>query len=348
MKTSLTLLALGLIGAIACQTQPAANNQVPSQDETDTPLTTQKRFLTLGGEEQYIEIIGRQTEQPYLILIHGGPAWPQTPQFRYLNTAICQTYRTVLWEQRGAGNSYKKNPKPDKLSLEQIIQDGHELTQWLQDSLGAQEIYLAGYSWGSVVGAKIAQRYPDDYVAYIGIAQFINKSAGMEISQNWLLEQAESQNRGDLIPRIDSLKHPEYYPSATERFFQQYLLLNEFKGAVYNKEAVLEIEKATEQYDDYKGYDWYGVWRASSEALQDDLYQEDIRKITQLDLPVILVEGRNDWNVPSVLAQSWLNSLQAPVKKIYWVEKSGHGLLEEQAASFNAIMQMIPQDLHSL
>ena len=94
-----------------------------------------------------------------------------------------------------------------------------------------------------------------------------------------------------------------------DRFVHQYYLLNEFGGAVYSSDALAEVKKAENHYEDYKDYDWDGIWLASSKVLEKEFYVTDVRDINRLELPVYLFEGRHDWNVPAVLAESWLDEL---------------------------------------
>jgi pimeloyl-ACP methyl ester carboxylesterase len=105
----------------------------------------------LGGEEQYVEITSESSANPILVFIHGGPAWPQTPQLRHYSSELVSKYALVIWERRGAGKSYGKNPNPSNLTLEQIVADGHELTSCLKKEYDQEKVFIAGYSWGSLI-----------------------------------------------------------------------------------------------------------------------------------------------------------------------------------------------------
>lgn len=303
-------------------------------------------FLELGGVEQYIEIIGTSTENPILLFVHGGPAWPQTPQIRYFNSELAEAYTLVIWEQRGAGKNFEKNPNPGGLSLDQIVKDGNQLAEWLVKEYAQEKIYLAGYSWGSLVGVEMASQHPEFYKAYFGISQFINKQEGMEISRKWVKEKAQEAKDEAALQKIDSLEDVSNYKDEHTRFFNQYLLVNQYGGAVHQDKTLAEVEKAETIYEDYQNYDWYAVWNASSSVLQKDLYVADVRDIKELKVPVVLFQGRFDWNVPSVLAESWLDDLKAPQKEIIWFENSGHGPLEEEPKEFNQAMIQILKELN--
>lgn len=333
MKYSIVILLLSILAACNTETGNKSNAQAASIND--------KFYLELGGAQQYIEIISTSKDNPVLLFVHGGPAWPQTPQIRYFNSELADKYTLVIWEQRGAGKSYKKNPSPKDLSLTQIVSDGNELADWLKKKYQQEKIYLAGYSWGSLVAVNMVKEHPENYKAYIGIAQFINKDEGMKISRNWLREQALEKDNQAALKKIDSLENRTFFKDDHDRFVQQYLLVNAFGGALHNKDAIPEIEKAVNQYEDYQGYDWEGVWAASAAVLQKEFYVADVRNIKTLDIPVILFQGKHDWNVPSVLAAAWLHDLEAPKKEIIWFENSGHGPLEEEPKAFNEAMLSI-------
>lgn len=317
---------------VSCQSE-TNNRTSPEIKPVD-----EKLYLELGGELQYVEIKGSSAKNPILLFIHGGPAWPQTPQLRYYNSELADKYTLVIWEQRGAGNSYKKNPNPKNLTLQQIIKDGHQLTNWLKEKYNQERIYLAGYSWGSLVGLKLVNQYPKSYKAYIGIAQIVNTDKGIEITQNWLKEQATIANDYESLKSIDSLKNKSYYEDDLDRFFNQWLLLNKYNGATYNKISEKETEKAMSFYEDYKEYDWFKVWEYSSKKMQGELFDANVEGIMEIEIPVYLLQGKHDWNIPSILAEEWLNKLKSPKKKLYWFDNSGHGPLEEEPKKFNKVM----------
>jgi proline iminopeptidase len=51
-----------------------------------------------------------------------------------------------------------------------------------------------GFSYGSVIGMKLAEKYPDDYYAYIGVSQVISVPESWDVSMQWLKEQAQQKN----------------------------------------------------------------------------------------------------------------------------------------------------------
>ena len=56
-------------------------------------------------------------------------------------------------------------------SLEQILEDGHAVIDHLRQRLGKEEVAILGFSWGSLVGVKLAERYPEKISVYGGVGQ---------------------------------------------------------------------------------------------------------------------------------------------------------------------------------
>lgn len=297
----------------------------------------ERSFMVLGGERQYVEITGESDKNPVLLFIHGGPGWPQTPQLRYFNAEITKDFTLVAWDQRGAGLSFMENPAPKNVTLEQILADAGELTATLRKRFGQRKIYLAGYSWGSIVGMNLVLKHPDHYAAYIGIAQIVNIRRGMEISRSWLAARASEKGDSETLRTLDKLRNPtkDFCAGDLQCFIKQYELVMKYGGAVHNREADKENEIALSKYDDYKSYDWNKGFEFSAAALAKDMFAADFSNVKELRLPVYLFLGRHDWNVPSVLAEEFFNNLSAPKKTIVWMENSGHSPLEEEPKEFN-------------
>ena len=325
-----------LLLLIACNNKQQNTNN----EYKEIKRVEEKSLMLLGGEKQYVEITGESDSTPVLLFIHGGPGWPQTPQLRYFNSDLYKSFIVATWDQRGSGLSYQNNPNPPNMNLNQIIADAHELTQFLSKKYNQKKIYLAGYSWGSIVGMNLAIKYPQDYNAYIGISQIINMKYGMDVSQGWVAERAKATNDKETIKKLEELKlcNNNTCKSYLSCFMKQYDLVAKYNGTSYNKEADKEEEKAMKKYDDYKNYDWNKGFEFSSSHFEKDMFATDFTNVKKLELPVYFICGRHDWNVPAVLVEEFEKNLQAPHKEIFWLENSGHGTPIEEAVKFNEIM----------
>ncbi len=312
-------------------------NKAKSDPDAASATVNEQSFIDLGGEKQYVEITGTYADKPVLLFLHGGPGWPQTPHLRYFNSEIADSMTLVAWEQRGCGKSFMHNPEAQNMSLHRIVEDGHELTQWLKEKFRKDKIYLAGFSWGSVVGLKLIEEYPDDYAAYFGIAQVLNIRQSLKLSRKWIAEQARAKGDQAALLVLDQLEKGDTSLCIGELncLLKQHELLNKYGGAIFNKEAVAEIQKAESHYEDYINYDWLAAFQYSAGHLEKDLFATDLTGLKSIKIPVYFLLGRHDWNLPSAVTEEFVNKLNAPHKEIIWFEQSGHEPLEEEAEKFN-------------
>lgn len=323
---------------VSCQNKPSRN--LTNLDSSLINIKLDSGFVSLGGEKQYVETLSKSNDNPILLFIHGGPGLPETPLLRYFNSELTNAFTLVIWEQRGCGKSFQKNPNPKNITLNQLISDAHELTLLVKKKYSKSKIFLTGYSWGTIIGMNLAIKYPDDYIAYIGISQVINMKKGMEISRKWIESKAKSNHDTttlNMLRRI-SLEDPTLCTGDFDCFCKQYELLTKYKGTIYNNQVDEEIEKAKTAYKDYKNYDWNkGLW-FSVNHLEKDLFSTDFTDVKQISIPIYFIEGRYDWNVPSILVETFFQNITAPSKHIIWFEYSGHNPLNEEAEKFNDVM----------
>ena len=317
-----------LIAMLSCKDEKDSSNASPVNEQT---------YLVLGGDEQYVEITGTSDKDPVLLFIHGGPGWPQTPHLRYFNAELANSMILVAWEQAGCGKSYMNDSTVENLSLEKFISDAHELTQLLKKKFNKDKIYLAGFSWGSVIGLHLAERYPEDYEAYIGISQLINSRRSIELSKEWIKDQAIQKKDTQMLKNIALLEKMDSSLCKDELdcFYKKYELLVQYGGHIYSKEAEEQIKIAETKYEDYKDYDWLKGFLYTNAKLGDALFQTDLNHIKTLKIPAWFLVGRHDWSLPASVTEDFVKNLSAPKKEMVWFENSGHEPLEEEAALFN-------------
>ena len=140
-----------------------------------TSSITSLEKIELGDINQWISIRGRNTANPILLYLHGGPGTPVMPLFRHFQAPLEDHFIVVQWEQRGAGKSFSWKIPKETMTIEQFISDLQVLIELLRKRFNKEKIYLMGHSWGSVFGTYTVQRYPELFYAYIGVGQATDK-----------------------------------------------------------------------------------------------------------------------------------------------------------------------------
>jgi len=62
------------------------------------------------------------------------------------------------------------------------------------------------------------------------------------------------------------------------------------------------------------------------------------RTATRLDVPVYVMQGRHELTARTGPALEWFDLLQAPSKRMFWFEASGHNADAEEPDHFNDVM----------
>lgn len=331
-KAIIIILVILFMG---CQNQNKENGQKTRNERIKT--VEEKIFVDLGGEKQYVEMTGSSDQLPVLLFLHGGPGWPQNPQLRYFNADLTKEMILVSWDQPGCGKSFMQNPDPTNLSPESLVNDAHELTQWLKKKFNKRKIFLVGFSYGSVIGLKLAEKYPEDYLAYVGVDQIIDMQESWDVSMQWLKEQAQMKKDSATLNQLQLIENKDTSVCATvlDCFMSKYQLLLNYEGVIYDPEISKEIEKAETMYDDYKGYNWFDAFNYTASRMKGAAFTTDISYIQELEIPVYFMAGRHDWNLPGIVAENHLRIMKAPEKKFIWFGKSGHEIPAEESEKFN-------------
>jgi pimeloyl-ACP methyl ester carboxylesterase len=64
---------------------------------------------------------------------------------------LVHDFVVAAWEQRGAGKSYSAIDPPETLTVEQLVSDTIEVTNYLRERFGEDKIYIVGNSWGTTL-----------------------------------------------------------------------------------------------------------------------------------------------------------------------------------------------------
>jgi pimeloyl-ACP methyl ester carboxylesterase len=100
--------AIGVITALAAgglAWRTARQRQAAKALEITTPNgIVEQRFIKLGGIDQCIQLRGEDRDNPVLLVLHGGPSWPNAV-FTLPLRPWEQHFTVIQWDHRGAGKT---------------------------------------------------------------------------------------------------------------------------------------------------------------------------------------------------------------------------------------------------
>ena len=305
--------------------------------------------INLGGLDQYLIIRGADKTKPVMLFLHGGPGSPEAAFMKHFNKDIENDYVMVYWEQRGAGKSYSKNIPTESMTLEQIISDTRELSEYLKKRFEQEKIFLMGHSWGSFLGMLTAYKHPELYYAYFGIGQVADQYKAEKISFEWVKQQAELKNDRSAISALSKLTFPD--SSGTVNEWIDFLMVerrfvSKFGGGVTREiKGMWPLVKIVLNSPEYTFREKLNFMNSSMFCLEN-LWMEVINTnlfnhIDSMQIPVYVFNGIHDYQTPYAVAKDFFDQLEAPAKEFFTFENSAHSPCMEEVDKFNSIVKEI-------
>lgn len=292
-------------------------------------------FVEINGNRQNIRVRAAKEGLPVILFIHGGPGVCDRHNVMKYQSSLAEYFTLVCWDQRGSGKSYFKGVKDQQLSLDLYVDDAAKLVDLLCQKFGQQKIIVAGHSWGTIIGTPLAYKHPEKIAAYIGQGQFVDGEQNERLSYEFCLEEARRRGDKKALKKLEG-KAPVKgkYPD-DKTMMAQRDCLSKYGGSNYKnsggmiKSMLIPLIKSPEyKLSDIVKYAKGGLYL--SKVLWDDAVRQNYFDITSLKMPVIITQGRHDFNTPSSLARKWFDNLDAPYKKWFWFEESAHSPICEE------------------
>ena len=301
--------------------------------------------IEIGGMDQWILVRGNNRNNPILLWLHGGPGAAQMPVYKY-TADLEKEFVVVHWDQRGAGKSNPKDFDENTMTIQQFINDTHELTQYLKKKFMQEKIYLLGHSWGTQIGIEMAFKYPEDYFAYIGMSQLVDPKRGNEIAYNWLMEKVkEKGNQKDTKTLVD-IGLPPY--KEHDRFVKFINMVNRFGGSF--DLSMLNLAWTALQAPEYELKDYMawinGANRGSGPMWEETQKINTIEQFNKIDIPVYFFSGKNDYNTPLKLVEEYYEVLQTKKKDLVIFENSAHTPCFNETEKFNLELFRVKEETY--
>ena len=295
-------------------------------------------YLRLGGLDQWVMIRGESLANPPLILLYGGPGFPETYFFRHFNAPLEKHFTVVYWEQRGSGKSFDRGIPRSSMTVEQFLADLDDLVEAVRERLGKETVALYGHSWGSVLGVLYAARFPEKVSAYVGSGQIGDWVAAESASYAFTLSEAERLGNRRALKALRAIGPPPY---GAESLWTERMWLNRFEGRLNTKtlwsfariflggpeSSIVDVPNLLRGFR----FSIDAMWPAVSRL---NLFE----RVPALRMPVFFFLGRQDHWVPPETSVAYFDVLAAPSKRLLWFEESGHEPFADEPDKFNTSM----------
>jgi pimeloyl-ACP methyl ester carboxylesterase len=342
------MIALNIFVFLLLPGWTSAQQNSGSQNNVALNTILEEKFVLINGIKQWVTIKGNRS-RPVVLFLHGGPGSPLSPYADHLYKNWQTDFIIVQWDQRGSGKTYGE-AAPDELTpeylqanpltLEQMVNDGIVLTEYLLKHLGKTKVILFGTSWGSLLGVKMVSQRPDLFYAYVGHSQIVNPAIDQTFYDK-LFKMAELKRDSGAIATLKTLGPPPYDRARTVGQLLRIVKKFENADAATAPEHWFEPSpaydnKKDEQLrsdgDDYSFVNYAGDTKLGVKAISATIDLE--RDNLVFKVPVYIIQGESDILTPKEKTKAYFDKIEAPEKKYYLVPKAAHGfntaILEQQ------------------
>jgi pimeloyl-ACP methyl ester carboxylesterase len=333
---SLGLVILAVTIALPASTAPILGTDGEPHPGGVAELTS----VELGGHEQALMIRGRSTDGPVLLYLAGGPGGTDLGAMRR-DVGLESEFVVVTWDQRGTGKSYDALDPSATLTLDQMVADTIELTEYLRDRFDEGKIYLVGQSWGSTLGVLAVQQRPELYHALIGVGQMVSQSSTDLLFYEDTLAWAERTGNRELVATLREMGPPPY---ADIRHYEKVI------GHEHDWNSYPELDLENEMpailfVPEYSFLDRLNAFRGFLDTfatLYPQLQGIDFRQTaTSLEVPYYMVLGEHEARGRRGPANKWFDMLDATSKERVVFGGSGHRPNFDRPAEFAALMSRV-------
>lgn len=298
--------------------------------------------MSVGGVEQWLYIRGENKENPVLLWLEGGPGEPLSAYCRDIgqSTGIEKDFTVIYWDQRGSGKSCGSKFKEKDFTFDRYVLDIHEITKYAKKRFNCEKIYLLGRSWGSEIGIKAANDYPDDYFAYIGVGQVTDNykisKARLDFVYKHLMEDKQSDKAKGVKEMMEAYDKGE---PVDWLVIQPYV--EKYKGFSYSgRDGIVSYSiKSLLSSPEYTVQDIINTAKYmgySIECLEKTKLPNGMLDIVEtMQTPCYFFLGRHDRQVSSKVAEMDIALLQSTsIKEIIWFENSAHVVNDDEPKAF--------------
>jgi pimeloyl-ACP methyl ester carboxylesterase len=341
-------IVMGLLLILTCVLLAySPGKSKPYLDDAGNPMPrsiSEKIHVNINGMEQGMIIKSKDSTHPVLLYLHGGvPDYFLTKKYP---TGLEDYFTVVWWERRGSGLSFNANVSPKAITLEQLISDTKEVTNYLRKRFAKEKIYLMGRSGGTFIGIQAAAQTPELYFAYIAVAQMTDQLKSEQLAHEYMLEQFKKKGKEKMIRKLESAQ-----VTIADGTPHDYLALRDEAmhslgiGTTHDMKSIITgMFLPSLTCREYTLTEKINLWRAKAKSgvsiLWDTILVTDLSKqVPEIKIPVYFFHGIYDYTVSYPLAKEYYQQIKAPIKGFYTFKNSAHSPIFEEPLLVKEIIE---------
>jgi pimeloyl-ACP methyl ester carboxylesterase len=283
------------------------------------------KYIAIGGIEQWVTIRGYNRNNPVLLFVHGGPGDVTNPWTFAMFAPWEKQFIVVQWDERGAGRTLRKTGPSvaSTITVERMVQDGIELSEYLRKHLDKDKIVIVCHSFGSILGIGMARARPDLFYAYVGTGQVADETRNYLVAYDALLKKARAIGNQQAIDELTRVGPPPY--KSGEGYGVQRKWSNSFEGADQFLSGTLGLTLVAPGNTVADINDSADGQVLSADRLVPQTASMGPNELgLEFSVPMFIFQGAEDFTTPTELARRYEESMKAPQKTFVALNGGGH------------------------
>lgn len=299
----------------------------------------EKEFVNINGIEQFfLHFPADEVSKEVVLFLHGGPGTSEATSGHYILQYHLNAFHMVYYDQRGTGKTYMKNPDsvPD---IEILMEDLHEIVEYLKVKYGKNKIVLLGHSWGTVLATLYIKEHPENVLCYIAAGQVVNKKMHEKARCDFLRSVYTDSNKKKKIAFLDELKELsngtydlQYFSKKHVRRLRMLQIRNKMLSG-----ASFSMMKITKSSPVYEKSDMKVMMEARkvNYKLHDYVEGFDLQKeLKEWPVKAMMISGDKDFQAPFTLVKGYVESMNKQNVEFVLLNNVGHFALIDQGEEF--------------
>ena len=342
------LCILGLTVVLLAVWVLLSSGKIRTYPEQDS--LSEKFVMDINGAPNGFFINSTNIDNPVLLFVSSGPG---TDDYvftdKYKDMQLEEYFTVVYWDYRYMGIAYDKSAEVVDITLDNLLDDTYKVTEYLKERFNKDKIYIMGFSGGTHIALREAERHPENYIAYIGMAQCVTDSPDNDtLIYNYMKDIFTERGQDNNLDKLESsVDHLDGSSVRCKDWYEYIYLLHDAGGGTIHDKSEFEgivwpiitcrCDTGPEKINYILAMKMYRTTPLAAELDNFDYRQS----ITHLDIPAFFISGEYDYNCPWELVQEYCDGLDAPDKAFYIINDSAHSPLWENAKDSMDIMRQI-------
>jgi pimeloyl-ACP methyl ester carboxylesterase len=320
------VIAAPAVGGLAYR--KARQRRVAKALVIDTPDgIVEQRFVRIGGIEQWIQIRGEDRENPVLLVLHGGPGWPNAV-FTLPLRPWEQHFTVVQWDHRGAGKTLGRNGKAGsgEMTFDRRVADAIEVVDFLRDRLGKDKVILLAESMGTLTGTPLVKHRPDLFHALVATDLYVDMARNEALKRQMTLDRLRAAGDSKGVAALERIGgDPTRWDLRAWNTNMGWAFKTNLPTPNLDRKLLFPLALSSPIYTLRDLYTLGMGFLWSTAQMFEEIKPYDARRLgTRFEIPFFLFQGESDVITLTSLATEYFTEVEAPAKELVLIKDAGH------------------------